>query len=244
LILSSSKFVFALEDIRLTIGHWPPLMSEDRPHYGIITHITSAAFAEVGIQVNYDFFPWKRSFEVARIGRWHGTLPWGRTEEREENFHYSNIIHTEEVLFYLKEKPLVWDKVEDLQGMDIGLELGSAKSPMLEDAEKRGIVRYVKAVKKITAYHQLLKKRFDLFGDNKVVGTYLIANELTPEQGSRITYSPKSVANWDYHLILTKAVKENKRYISLFNEGFQILKKSGKYDQMWQDFYRGKYDVR
>ena len=43
--------------IRLANGEWPPYTSKDLPNYGLGSQIVSEAFAEVGIKVEYGFFP-------------------------------------------------------------------------------------------------------------------------------------------------------------------------------------------
>ncbi len=45
--------------IRLTNG-WQPYLSKDVPHHGFASHIVTEAFALVGVEVEYGFFPWKR----------------------------------------------------------------------------------------------------------------------------------------------------------------------------------------
>ncbi len=50
--------------IRLTNGEWQPYLSKDTPHRGFASHIVIEAFALVGVEVEYGFFPWKRSFKI------------------------------------------------------------------------------------------------------------------------------------------------------------------------------------
>ncbi len=52
--------VRAAETIRLTNGEWQPYLSKDAPHHGFASHIVTEAFALVGVEVEYGFFPWKR----------------------------------------------------------------------------------------------------------------------------------------------------------------------------------------
>ena len=49
------------DTIRLTNGDWQPFMSKNGPHHGIASHVVTEAFALVGVEVEYGFFPWKRS---------------------------------------------------------------------------------------------------------------------------------------------------------------------------------------
>ncbi len=50
--------------IRLTNGEWQPYLSEDTPHHGFASHIVTEAFALVGVEVEYGFFPWSRAMKL------------------------------------------------------------------------------------------------------------------------------------------------------------------------------------
>ena len=115
LILLPTSLV-AQDKIRITNGEWPPYLSQKLPHYGYASHLVKEAFSAVGVEVEYGFFPWRRSFEYARNGKdftdeeiWHGTIVWVYTEERAKEFLYTDVAITEtEMLFYLKSSPLKW----------------------------------------------------------------------------------------------------------------------------------------
>ncbi len=74
------------ETIRLTNGEWQPNLSKDTPHYGFASHIVTEAFALVGVEVEYGFFPWKRSYKIAKEGTWGGTAGLGRFRRTPRGF--------------------------------------------------------------------------------------------------------------------------------------------------------------
>ena len=140
------------ETLVLANGEWAPYSSEYLPHYGYASHLVSAAFAEVGIEVDYQFYEnaWKRAYENASRGRDElgqrvdGSLVWFHTPEREKAFYFSQpIILEHHLLFHLSNKPLHWKQVSDLQGKLIGAPLHMAL-PTLEKAEKEGILSLVR----------------------------------------------------------------------------------------------------
>lgn len=59
--------------LRLTSGHWPPYMEYNPPHFGVISHIVTLAFAKHDTLVTYGFFPWSRSLMLAQKAS--GTAP-------------------------------------------------------------------------------------------------------------------------------------------------------------------------
>ena len=111
----------AKQKVRITNGEWAPYLSEHLPHFGFASHIVEEAFNQVGIEVQYGFFPWKRSYKLALEGKWHGTVVWVYTEERAKSFFYSDVVVSDaEYLFHLRSRPIDWKELSDLQGMRIG----------------------------------------------------------------------------------------------------------------------------
>lgn len=146
LLLLTVRLAQSTETVSLTSGEWPPYLSEKLPDYGVASKIVTEAFWNVGIDVQYGFFPWNRSYRYAINGKdekgqiWHGTLVWIYTKDRSENFFYSDPVITDsKVFFHMKNKPLEWENLEDLRGKIIGGTLHTAY-PALETAEKQGVI--------------------------------------------------------------------------------------------------------
>ena len=249
LIFLLSTPISAKDVIRLTNGEWPPYLSGELPHYGYASRLVKEVFAEVGVEVEYEFFPWKRSFEYAKWGKglgdddvWHGTVVWVYTEERAKDFLYTDVAISDiQVFFHLKSFPLNWKTVEDLRGKSIGGTLHTAY-PILEEAEKQGIFRIERAGYYDVLFKRLLRKRIDAVPLDRNVGKYFLRTSFTSEEQKEITYSPTVIQERKYHVILTKKIKENERFIRLFNEGLKKLKANGRYDELSQSLSRGEYD--
>jgi len=86
---------FAEERISIAIGEWPPFISENLKHYGVVPRIVTEAFALGNVKVDYGFFPWKRAMEYANEGDWDGSAVWGYTSERGKTLLYSDPVRTE-----------------------------------------------------------------------------------------------------------------------------------------------------
>ncbi len=221
----------------LSNGEWPPYLSKNLPYFGAASRIVTEAFAAVDIEVEYGFFPWKRSYKYAEKGRgeehvWHGTLVWVYTEERAKSFHYSDVVIEEsEVLFHLKNSPLQWKTIDDLRGKVIG---GTAHTvyPLLEEAQKEGKLVIQRAGNYETLFRRLLSKRIDAVPQVSQVGRYFLHTELTVDEVEQITYSPTILDSRKYHLILSRNVDGNIRNLEAFNRGLQIIKENGTYDRI------------
>ncbi|WP_375749217.1 substrate-binding periplasmic protein [Vibrio sp. HN007] len=246
LFLSCS--VFSNETIRLTNGEWPPFLSENLAHHGYASHLVSEAFATVGVEVEYGFFPWKRSFQYAKDGIsssgeiWHGSVVWMYNEERAKVFTYSDVLMTDhQVLFYLHSNPVEWNVVDDLNGKTIGGTLHTYY-PLLEYADKKGIIRLERARDYQTLFTRLLAGRIDAVPHNYSVGLYFINNHLSEEQRERVTYSPTEMHKNPYYLILSNNIPENQKYKKLFNQGLKNIKANGTYRKLQNNLEQGMYD--
>lgn len=243
-----SLSVSANETIRLTNGEWPPFLSEKIAHYGYVSHLVSEAFATVDIDVEYGFFPWKRSFQYAKDGvsssgeTWHGSVVWMYNEERAKFFTYSDTVMTDhQVLFYLSSNPIEWRVIDDLDGKTIGGTLHTFY-PLLESAEKKGIIRLERARDYQTLFSRLLAGRIDAVPHNWSVGRYFINNHLSEEQRKQITYSPTEMHKSPYHLILSNKIPQTEKYQKLFNQGLKNIMVNGTYQKLQDNLEQGMYD--
>lgn len=233
---------FAGDQIRLTNGEWAPYLSQHLHAHGMASHIVQEAFALEGIEVLYGFFPWKRGYELAKQGRWHGSVVWVHTKERAKDFLYSDVVVKDsEYLFHLKERPLIWHTLEDLRDKKIGITLHTVY-PNLQKAQDDGILILERAGTYPQLFQRLLRDRIDAIPQVSQVGNYLMRTSLTFGERRRITRSPTPVESRHYHLILSKAHPDTPRLLRRFNRGLARLKASGRYDRMWQDLNRGFYD--
>lgn len=232
----------AQDRIRLTNGEWAPYLSKNLPHFGAASHIVVSAFAVVGVEVEYGFYPWKRSYKLAREGTWNGTLVWVYTPARAVDFDYSDVVISDpEYLFHLKTFDLQWKTIEDLRGLSIGATLHTVY-PTLENAEALGILTIERAGNYDTLYHRLLKARIHAIPQVSQVGRYYLRTTLAPEARSQITYANTIVQERNYHLILSKKVEVNKQLLKRFNNGLKMIRDSGQYAQIIEKLKKGAYD--
>lgn len=234
--------VYAAETIRITNGEWQPFLSEHAPHYGFASHIVTEAFALLGVEVEYGFFPWKRSMELAKKGRWDGTAVWSETEERKEDFYYTDAVaHQRLYLFHLRNFPFDWNTLEDLRGTKIGGTVEYSYGEEFDAAEKAGVIFIDRASKDEQGLRKLLKGRIEVFA-GEIMVTYEQARDVfSEEEAASITHNITPIDERPMFLLLSKAVEGNERLRDLFNQGLKLLKDSGRYDQIITDGIAGKY---
>lgn len=238
----------ARDTVCLTNGEWPPYLSEHLPHHGFASHVVSRAFELAGLQVEYGFYPWRRSYDYARDAlnrdgkRWDGTIVWIYADDRAPLFHYSDpVVIDSSHLFHLKSHPIEWKHISDLKGKTMGGTLHTNYT-VLEQAEKDGILRIERTSGYGSLLGRLMEQRVDAIPMVKQVGLYYIRTLLSEADQKRVDYSPKPFETRKYHLIVSKTLEDGEEVIRQFNLGLKKLKKSGEYARMLRDLEQGKYD--
>lgn len=230
----------AQERIRIAIGEMPPVIGAALPHRGVVPELIVEIFGAAGIAVDFDFVPWKRAYSQTQAGQVHATALWGRTPEREELFDFSDTVFTDElVLFYRREQPVVWDgkDTEALRGLTVGLPLGSAKAPLLAQAERSGAIRYEVSGDSELNLRKLLARRFEAVDLARSAGLALLQQHFSPAERARIAHTV-SYQQWHYCMMFSRKTAGSARYLALFNAGLRKLKASGRFQQIWDGFQR------
>lgn len=231
------------DTIKLTNGEWPPYMSEEYKHHGLVSHIVSEAYKQSEVTVEYGFFPWKRAFKEALEGKkWSGSVVWTKNPKREKDFLFSEpVIALKDVFFHRKDLQLSWNTMADLSKYKIGASIGYSYGEAFTKAEADKVIN----VKRIASDEKNLKKlaagRIDLFPATLEVGYALIADKLDEASGNLLTNNPKSIRETSYRLIVSKKAKNAEEMIKKFNEGLAKIKASGAYEKMLTDSIEGKY---
>lgn len=232
------------ETIRITSGEWEPFLSQHIYQYGLDSHIVTEAFKLEGIDVEWGFFPWQRSYENAKDSdEWDASCCWWPDNETKDVFLVSDTItETSFVFYHLKSYKFHWNSLQDLEGIKIGgtTKYHYGKEFMSAIQAETLTVEYTQ--KDEFNYRKLLAGRIEIFPNDPAVGNAQIRNSLSQEEINLITYSPKKFGESTLHLIVSKNKKRNKYFLDKFNSGLKKLKASGRYQKMLKDLEAGKYD--
>ncbi len=231
--------------VRFTNGEWGAYTSENSAHYGLISHLTTEAFALEGITVEYDFFPWTRAFSLVETGEYAGSSGWVKTPEREEVvlFSPSIVMETCDLFFHRQGYDFDWKTVDDLEGHRIGLMLGFYQVEQFEDLQQEGKPLTVDVGDdEKTNFEKLLLERIDVAIMGRYVGQKVLQENFSPEEIALITSHPTPWECTGTHVIFNKQNPQAEHLIQSFERGLQQLKDSGHYDQMLTDFVNGVYD--
>lgn len=226
------------QSVTLASGEWQPYQCKSMRHGGFVGHLVKDAFSIEGIRVAMEYFPWKRGYEMARVGELDGTFIWRYSTERARHFYFSEpLVVTDAVMFHRKDLEFDWRDNASLLGYRIGGTLGYH----YEFAALPGInIDWVDSDH--TNMKKLIHGRIDLFADDRRVGEHLLRTRFPRLQANQITYSVwKEGAPISYHLMLTRAKAENAALLQRFNRGLAKLRASGRYADILAAEARGDY---
>lgn len=222
--------------IRIANGEWIPYNSEFLQHNGCDSWAVAEAFALKGITVEYGFFPWARSYHLALIGEWDGTLAWADTPDHRKEFYLSAEPTSiqEWVFFYRTNDDFDWQNITDLRGKRIGITAGYVYSDVFVSARNDPDMLFEEAASDQANFKKLLNGHIDIFPLERQVGLSILANSFTPEQRNQITYHQKAITAFEPYLLLSRQNPTNEQRVELFNAGWKQLKESGRYTEIQQ----------
>ena len=234
----------AAETIRITSGEWEPFISQHIYQYGLDSHIITEAFKLEGIDVEWGFFPWQRSYENAKDNdEWDASCCWWPDDETKDEFWISDpITETSFVFYHLKSYKLEWDSFKDLEGIIVGGTTKYHYGNKFMGAIEEKTLNVQDAPKDEFNYRKLIAGRIEIFPNDPAVGNAQIRNNLSPDEANLLTYSSKKFGQSTLHLIVNKNKKRSKYFLDKFNAGLKKLKASGQYQKMLEGLKAGKYD--
>lgn len=233
---------FAGETIRIATGEYPPFLSENLKYNGVGLRIIREAFALVGVTVEYGFFPWKRSYQLALDGDWDATATWADKPGRDEDFYFSDPLYKSfSGFFHLKTYDFEWETLDDLKEIPIGAIKGYTYDEEFIQADKEGSIKveYVSTQKK--NFQKLLWGRIKICRAHIDVGYAILAKEFSAEERELITHHPHTFPKNNTHLLFSKNIDRNREMVKLFNEGLKQMKEHGLIDKYFEESRAGEY---
>lgn len=225
------------ETLRLTNGEWPPFTSQHLPHGGPLSRTVAAAFEQANVTIEFSYFPWKRSYEYARSGEWHGSVGWAKNPVHLKDFVMSEpVIHVDKVLFYRKAAPIGWLRVEDLKRWRLGATAGYSYGEEWDNAVRNGVLRVETVTLDAQNLRKLLENRLDAVAMDLDVGLHLLRTAFSPTQSEQITYHPRSLSRTPISLALSRRNPASPALIERFNEGLAALRASGRLDDYLAEY--------
>jgi polar amino acid transport system substrate-binding protein len=241
-VLTFSTSLLAIEKISIAVGEWPPYISQDQKHNGVISHLITDIFQEIGIEASIHFLPWSRAYDDAAKGRFSATAVWMHKSEREDDFIYSDIVLTEQfVFFHKKSLQFNWDSLKDLKDINIGGVIASSYGPLFDKALVQGELVMNRVSRPQQNFKMLLHNRIDVFPFEINVGNAVLKDHLTSDEQKEITSHPKPYLNNSSFLLFPRTLRNSQNLSIRFNKQLETIKADGRYDLYFEHLKQGLY---
>ena len=241
-LIAATTCQAAPKELLISVGDWPPYLSAELKHNGVIAHLISDILADEGYQVSFRFLPWPRAYSEAASGKFAGTAIWMHKAEREVDFLYSAPLLNEQfVFFHLKSLPFDWQEFTDLRGMQFGGGISYSYGPEFDAFLREKAVEMERVSTTEQNFGKLLKGRIQLFPQEVNVGYTDLRSHFSPAERKRITHHPKAFLNNLSYLLLPKSLAGSPALLEQFNRRLQSYRDSGRYEQYFVDLQQGKY---
>ena len=238
-----SSAITADNRLVLSTGGWPPFITDEQRHDGFIGHLIRDVFAESGIEVEYQYVPWRRAYVEASVGDFAGTAVWMDAPDRHDDFIYSDPVLDETfVFFYRRDRLFDWNTFDDLQGLTLGGVIGYSYGPGLDAAIADGTVQIEWVRDDEANFRKLLAGRIDAYPQEVKVGQYYMRQLLSESELELVTFHEQPLLVNQSFLLLSRARPESPQRIEQFNTQLRLFHENGRYKDYFRAFDRGDYE--
>jgi polar amino acid transport system substrate-binding protein len=175
LVFTCLSFTARGEKLRIVTEPWAPYVYEDNngKSLGLDYETTAIVFKRLGIEVEWQFLPWKRCLSMLESGQADGALDIFHSDERDATLLYPSepLSEVQFVMFYANERPHPFRTLDDLQGLTIGTSPGYLYSKDFSDST---LFTREPAPTHEANFGKLVRGRIDLLITDRRVGQHLL----------------------------------------------------------------------
>ena len=242
LLFTGSAVADSRPQLQISVGDWPPYLSSELKHDGVIAHLISDVFADEGYRVSFRFLPWPRAYADAAAGKFDASAVWMHKREREVDFLFSAPLLDEQfVFFHLKSLPFDWQQFSDLSGMTLGGGLEYSYGPAFDDFLASGKVHMERVASDRQNFEKLLKERIVLYPQEFTARDAALHRPCSAAEIAKVTHHPKPLLNNLSYLMLPKSLAGSPELLERFNRRLQSYRDSGRYQRYFDNLHRGYY---
>lgn len=191
-----------------------------------ISDIVTRAFELENYQVSFIFRSRLTAYNMAKDGLVDGTIPWRKTKNRNNYFYFSDpLIAADIVFFHLKSKQFNWQQLDDLGKYRAGIVEGMHYEDHFDAAVFSGRLLSQASDNEDVNFKKLLSGRIDYTPVILESGYDTIRKIYPPKTVALFTHHPKPLIRQNFHLILSKQVKDNKKIMADFNRGLNRIER-------------------
>jgi len=223
----------AMEKVLLVTNTYEPYVYTEGDRPGLFPELITEAFKVVGIEVEYEYIPWKRCEMMVQRGMVLGAFPYA--DLRQHDFyawHADPVWWDRSVFFYKRSRGAVeYESLEDLRGYRIA---GTAGNAYIEPFTQVGLDLDL-STKEVHGILKVFEGRADLFAEEELVGWTLIEKYL-PHKRKAFGVTQKAWRKTSLTIMISKAFPGAERLMGCFNRGLGIIRENGVYDSIVEEY--------
>lgn len=236
--------------VRLATLEWEPYIGTRMPDQGYAAALVRAAFADQGVKVEVEFYPWARALHLARTGEVDGLMPEYFDASREAEFQYSAAFPGGPLMLYKRRSDAIAFSIDPVKHQDAALRALKAKrfgvvrgylnTPVFDAAT---YLTKEEANDDATNLRKLVYGRIDFAVIDRRVAEHLIRTEYPGYARLIVPMEPALADNPLYIAFSRKAPRMNAT-LATFNRGLAAMRKDGRIDALYQRYILTPKNVR
>ena len=234
LFAAMPSFAQNKETVKMACANFPPYKikakNSSEPDSGIDLDVMRAAFKETGYEVEFEFYPWKRTVAMVERGQADGLCGCAYRPEREEHFIYSDMLgeHSQGVFLSEDSTLQIADGLDDFAGKTIAAVRGYAVHKELKEKTN---IKAIEANDDSQLLRLLLNKRVDAIYSYRDILLYRLSFNTDAKKIRYFEFNSQP-----YYLCFSRAKTDSKQLVEDFNKGLRTIRFNGAYQSIWEKY--------
>jgi polar amino acid transport system substrate-binding protein len=228
--------------VRLASLEWEPYIGTRLPDQGYAAALVRAAYADQGVKVEIEFYPWARALRLAQAGAVDGLMPEYFNASRTAEFEYSAAFPGGPLVLYKRRADAIAFSANPMQDQDavlrtlkawrFGVVRGYLNTPAFDAAS---YLIKEEANDDATNLRKLVYGRIDLAVIDRRVAEYLIRTTY-PQYASRIAPMQPALAEVPLYIAFSRKAPRLGDSLATFNRGLAAMRIDGRLDALYQRY--------
>ena len=234
--------VAAKEPVRLASLEWEPYVGAKLPDQGYVTAVVRAAFADQGVTVEIEFYPWARALHLARTGAVDGLVPEYFNTSREAEFKFSAPFPGGPLVLYKRRGEAIAFSTDPVRNQDtalralkkkrFGVVRGYLNTPVFDAAD---YLIKEEASDDATNLRKLVYGRIDLAVIDRRVAEHLIRTDY-PNYAKKIEPMAPALAEIPLYIAFSRKSPRMGEILAAFNRGLAAMRADGRLAALHQRY--------
>lgn len=236
LLLLSCAGAAQAQTIKFVTGNnYFPFSHQRMDGGGLATVYVRAVVEAMGITPEFEFMGWKEGYQAALVGQYVGTFPYIYSEERNDQFHYSDpIFSVRPYIFTTARKYGGVGALKSLNGATLCVPKGWAVDGDLQELLDEGKIKVLAGNSVVGCFKALRDGHVNAISIDRRLGT--IAARTVDKLYWYIAERMSDESN-PHYLIVSRRVPNGRAWLDRFNETLNRLQTEGVMYEITSRYY-------